>query len=157
MTPENPVAGWYPDPQDAAMLRWWDGAQWSAQTQPLPTEPPQTPPWQAEPGQPYPPPVYAPRESVPQLGGLRFGAWIWIGLAIGVLLPLAVFFSGFSGGFDSFSAALLVLGAVLVAGIVLMFFPRLRGLGTGLLISVAATPIVTFGVCVVMLSASGFV
>jgi hypothetical protein len=27
-------AGWYPDNQDAALLRWWDGGQWTALTQP---------------------------------------------------------------------------------------------------------------------------
>lgn len=29
MTP----AGWYPDPQDASLLRWWDGSQWTTHTQ----------------------------------------------------------------------------------------------------------------------------
>jgi chromosome segregation ATPase len=27
-------AGWYPDNQNAALLRWWDGAQWTAHAQP---------------------------------------------------------------------------------------------------------------------------
>ena len=31
-----PAAGWYADPQDAAQLRWWDGAQWSTHTAPAP-------------------------------------------------------------------------------------------------------------------------
>ncbi len=31
-----PSAGWYADPQDAAQLRWWDGAQWSDHTAPVP-------------------------------------------------------------------------------------------------------------------------
>lgn len=27
-------AGWYPDPSDASIVRWWDGSQWTASTQP---------------------------------------------------------------------------------------------------------------------------
>lgn len=30
-----PPAGWYGDPQDPARLRFWDGAQWTDQTQPM--------------------------------------------------------------------------------------------------------------------------
>jgi hypothetical protein len=34
----SPQAGWYADPTDPAALRWWDGAQWSAETRPVPRE-----------------------------------------------------------------------------------------------------------------------
>jgi hypothetical protein len=36
-----PAAGWFPDPQDASRLRWWDGRAWGAATRVLPsrTEP----------------------------------------------------------------------------------------------------------------------
>lgn len=32
-----PAAGWFPDPRDAARLRWWDGRAWGEGTRPLPT------------------------------------------------------------------------------------------------------------------------
>jgi len=31
-----PAAGWFPDPQDASRLRWWDGRTWGAATRALP-------------------------------------------------------------------------------------------------------------------------
>ena len=37
MTAGGPPAGWHPDPSDpGGSLRWWDGTQWTAQTQPNP-------------------------------------------------------------------------------------------------------------------------
>jgi len=37
-------AGWYPDPEDPAALRYWDGTTWAERTQPLPPPlPPPTP------------------------------------------------------------------------------------------------------------------
>ena len=42
-TPAVPQ-GWYPDPQHPELWRWWDGAQWTAQTQPAPTAAPPAPP-----------------------------------------------------------------------------------------------------------------
>lgn len=32
--PPAPPAGWYPDPQQPHLVRWWDGAAWGPQTQP---------------------------------------------------------------------------------------------------------------------------
>ncbi|ROP61521.1 DUF2510 domain-containing protein [Curtobacterium sp. PhB115] len=34
-----PAAGWFPDPQDARRLRWWDGHAWGAATRVLPSSP----------------------------------------------------------------------------------------------------------------------
>ncbi|GGL12346.1 hypothetical protein JOE58_002053 [Curtobacterium luteum] len=31
-----PAAGWFPDPQDASRLRWWDGRTWGEGTRALP-------------------------------------------------------------------------------------------------------------------------
>jgi hypothetical protein len=35
-----PAAGWFPDPQDTARLRWWDGRTWGASTRVLEREAP---------------------------------------------------------------------------------------------------------------------
>ena len=35
-----PAAGWFPDPQDTARLRWWDGHAWGEATRVLPREAP---------------------------------------------------------------------------------------------------------------------
>ncbi|MCP1503060.1 hypothetical protein J2Y89_001804 [Curtobacterium herbarum] len=38
-----PAAGWFPDPQDTARLRWWDGHAWGEATRVLPREAPAPP------------------------------------------------------------------------------------------------------------------
>jgi len=41
MATQGPPAGWHADPyQPGTALRWWDGANWSEHTQPLPSVPP---------------------------------------------------------------------------------------------------------------------
>jgi hypothetical protein len=52
-----PSAGWYADPQDAAQLRWWDGAGWSDHTTPVP-----------QPVAPAVPAVAAAMPTVPKYG-----------------------------------------------------------------------------------------
>lgn len=32
---ETPVAGWYPDPENPGMARYWDGSQWTDERRPL--------------------------------------------------------------------------------------------------------------------------
>ncbi len=32
----RPTPGWYADPEDSQLLRWWSGAEWSDHTQPVP-------------------------------------------------------------------------------------------------------------------------
>src|SRR5580693_9520096 len=36
-------AGWYPDPHNRGVARYWDGATWAERTQPLPAPPPAPP------------------------------------------------------------------------------------------------------------------
>jgi hypothetical protein len=39
--PAGPAPGWHPDPGGLQALRWWDGAQWTQHTRPLPSRQPQ--------------------------------------------------------------------------------------------------------------------
>ena len=32
--PGNPAPDWYPDPENPAIVRWWDGVRWSGETRP---------------------------------------------------------------------------------------------------------------------------
>ena len=51
MSNSNPVAGWYPDPEQPGMNRYWDGSAWTDRRQPIPDAVAETP---------APPPVVAP-------------------------------------------------------------------------------------------------
>ena len=44
----TPSAGWYPDPQNAAQVRWWDGSAWTEHFSQIPTPQPM-----AAPASPY--------------------------------------------------------------------------------------------------------
>ncbi|MCX4241794.1 DUF2510 domain-containing protein [Paraliomyxa miuraensis] len=50
-----PPPGWYPDPQGAPMLRWFDGRLWTPHIAPLGGMPPGSPPPGAPPPGPWPP------------------------------------------------------------------------------------------------------
>ena len=58
-------AGWYPDPQDASQLRYWDGQSWTDHT--APSAPP------ASPAAPPPPPASSPYGGDP--GALEGGGY----------------------------------------------------------------------------------
>lgn len=59
-----PAAGWYPDPQNAANLRWWDGNTWTDTIQPSQTMPAPAP-WSAPVAQPAPAWAGAPAGNLP--------------------------------------------------------------------------------------------
>lgn len=58
--------GWFPDPEDAAQLRYWDGQGWTDQRSPAQPAAPQYPQYPAAPpqyGTPYAPGQDVPNES----------------------------------------------------------------------------------------------
>ena len=115
---ENVPAGWYPDPQDPASIRWWDGAQWTSHVQPRPDV--------GASGETIAADVAAHASS--RSGKIAGSSIPW---------PIVPWF------------------LVLLAGIGLMFWKPARSYAVGALISLAAAPIVLFGVCVVVLATDG--
>ncbi len=93
-----PPAGWYEDPTQAGMERWWDGSQWGAETraiapptpapEPQPFAPPSPPP---APEGPPPAPFGGPiaeysSPDIGEAGGKKSGCF---GISSGVVLALA--------------------------------------------------------------------
>lgn len=69
-----PAAGWYPDSNDPKVLRWWDGTQWTHNTQ-IATPPPAAGPSEVAPELPVAPaPRPAPRSQTVQPTGEAPGA-----------------------------------------------------------------------------------
>lgn len=62
MTNGTPAQGWYQDPRDPSLVRWWDGAGWTGHTQPMPGAGP------AEPAQSAGDEAWAPKPQ-PEAGG----------------------------------------------------------------------------------------
>ncbi|MGV9769962.1 hypothetical protein ACWDR7_10910 [Microbacterium sp. NPDC003461] len=114
--------------------------------------PPGQPPYGQPPyGSPVPYGHPVPPEAPRQLGGVSFGWGVTIGLIGAIVLQIVVMTLGFTvgsaSGLQAPVYALLILG-----GILMVCFARTRSFGIGALISIAAAPIIFFGVCVVVLS-----
>lgn len=68
--PLSPPSGWYPDPHDARLWRWWSGVGWTEYTYPVaPARPPR--------------PAKPPRKWIGRFGGWIIaagaaGIWLWI-------------------------------------------------------------------------------
>ena len=73
-----PPAGWYPNPDNAAELRWWDGKAWSAHTA-APGTVTQAPATTA---------AKAPR---------RIPISTWVGVALAVIFGLSAMSTGIGG------------------------------------------------------------
>jgi len=67
MTTAGTAAGWYADPADATLIRWWDGAAWTAHTQPNPSATLAAPPPAGAAMADAPPPVAA--AAAPPISG----------------------------------------------------------------------------------------
>lgn len=71
MTQGSTPAGWYPDPQDPARERYWDGSAWSEATQPAANTAPPPPPTGAYGAPGYGAPAYgAPSYNQPMGYGM---------------------------------------------------------------------------------------
>ncbi len=100
--------GWYPDPQQPAQLRWFDGQQWSAHTQPpappaLPSHPPGYVPAGQQPG--FAPAV---QTTVVQAAPQK---------SVGVALLLTFFFGPLGMLYSTVLGGLVMLGLDVVLGI----------------------------------------
>jgi hypothetical protein len=78
--PNAPPPGWYPDPNDAASTRYWDGSRWTEQRAPVGAT-------IVPPGVVYQPPVVAQRTNGLAIASLVLGIlWLWwIGSALALL------------------------------------------------------------------------
>lgn len=78
----NPSADWYPDPRNPALLRYWDGRQWTAHTSPRPAG------W--TPGQQWSPYRQPPRAwRAPDKRSSWSGVPVWAVVAIAVFLGIS--------------------------------------------------------------------
>jgi hypothetical protein len=76
----NPIAGWYPDPQNPVNQRYWDGANWTEQIRPV------------MPSSPVPPPPFAGTASMPFGGQKPNNYLVWSILStVCCCIPVGVF------------------------------------------------------------------
>lgn len=103
--PVLPPSGWYPDPYDPRVLRWWSGAEWTGYTAPVVSVP--------APAKPK-----VPRKWIGRFGGwiiaaASAGVWLWVFGFSFVLAAIAPHFR--SEGPAVVSPFLLLTGAATVA------------------------------------------
>lgn len=128
-----PAAGWFPDPQDASRLRWWDGHAWGAGTRVLPSR--------AEPVVPVVVTAVGPSFSV-QPSVVRTASWASGGSTVhrvSVFASLAVLLAALSVVCNAWG--LCSLGALL-SGVAGMLRPGATGVWRVLARSASASAIV---------------
>lgn len=120
--PSGPPAGWYPDPDDRASTRYWDGARWTDQRAPsgqwgLPASSTGAPP----------PVVVAQKTNGFAIASLVLGIlWIWwvgsaLALVFGYVAKSQIDRSGGVEGGRGLAVAGIVLGWIGVAIAILVF------------------------------------
>ncbi len=92
--PQSTPANWYPDSQNPTLMRWWDGTQWTQQTQPKPMTG-------------FPPPITPP---VPRSNGLAIAA-----LVLGIIAAALAFIPILNFGSIILGLLAGILGIVAVA------------------------------------------
>ncbi|MGX1703215.1 Ltp family lipoprotein [Microbacterium sp. NPDC055357] len=100
--PLTPPAGWYPDPQDPAAQRYWDGAQWTthtAGTAPFGAATPGTPAADAG-AETLPGGAVAVKRGLPKLKW-----WQWTLIAIAAIVLVSMVVNGVNGQRASSDAA----------------------------------------------------
>lgn len=128
-----PAAGWFPDPQDATRLRWWDGRTWAEATRALPSR-----------TEPVVPVVVAPVGPSFSVGtaAVRTRPWASDGgntrrlCALTIVAALAAALSALYNPLGLVSAAALAIGAAAVTA------PRATGRWRVLSRSIAASALV---------------
>lgn len=113
-----PAAGWFPDPQDTSLLRWWDGRAWGSATRLLPSR--------AEPVVPIVVAPVGPSFSV-QSSVVRTRSWASGGSAVhrfSAPSTLAILSAAVSVGLNPWGATSV---AAVIAGLIGVVWPGATG------------------------------
>ncbi|MGN8049150.1 DUF2510 domain-containing protein [Curtobacterium sp. 22159] len=140
-----PAAGWFPDPQDASRLRWWDGRAWGAATRVLPSR--------AEPAAPIVVAPAGPSFSVRPAATVRTASWASGGSGVhrfSAFSILAVLLAAASVVLDPWGA---ISVAAIVAGLIGVVRPGATG-GWRVLARSASASAIVVGVATAAVAAS---